>query len=129
MAKIVNSWDEWAPLKHTIVGRANGTQIPAPEPNWSYPNPRGGFPLGTWGMFPEDMTARAVEQQDNFVKILEKRGITVDRVELHPVMLSPTPVSTPDWTQLNMRGICCPRDVFIVVGNEILETAGCHRSC
>ena len=78
MAKIVNSWDEWAPLKHTIVGRANGTQIPAPEPNWSYPNPRGGFPLGTWGMFPEDMTARAVEQQDNFVKILEKRGITIE---------------------------------------------------
>ena len=128
MAKIVNSWDEWSPLKRTIVGRAKGTQVPAPEPNWSYPNPEGGYPLGTWGMFPEDMTERACAQQDNFVKILEKRGVQVDRVELHPVMLTPTPVSTPDWTQLNMRGIACPRDVFIVVGNEILESAGCHRS-
>lgn len=128
MPKIVNSWDEWAPLKRTIVGRVAGTQIPAVEPNWQYPAVKAGFPLGTWGMFPEDVVAKAAEQQENFVKILEKRGIIIDRVELHPVMLSPIPVSTPDWTQLNMRGISCPRDVFIVVGNEILETAGCHRS-
>ncbi|MBQ4132299.1 MAG: serine/threonine protein kinase [Desulfovibrionaceae bacterium] len=128
MAKIVNSWDEWSPLKRTIVGRVHGTQIPAPEPNWVYPAPKGGFPLGTWGMFPEEMVEKADAQMSNFVNILEKRGIIVDRVELHPVMLKPIAVSTPDWTQLNMRGIACPRDVFIVVGNEIIETAGCHRS-
>ena len=29
---IVNSWNEWDPLKHVIVGRADGTCIPAPEP-------------------------------------------------------------------------------------------------
>ena len=28
----VNSWNEWDPLKHVIVGRADGTCIPAPEP-------------------------------------------------------------------------------------------------
>lgn len=128
MAKIVNSWDEWAPLKRTIVGRVRGTQVPAPEPSWEYPANNGGFPLGTWGMFPEEMTARAEEQQENFVKILEKRGIVVDRVVLHDVMLKPTPISTPDWTQQNMRGISCPRDVFIVVGNEIIETPNCIRS-
>lgn len=47
-------------------------------------------------MFPEEMVLKAQEQQENFVKILEHREIVVDRVELHPVMLSPTPVSTPD---------------------------------
>ena len=26
----VNSWNEWDPLKHVIVGRADGTCIPAP---------------------------------------------------------------------------------------------------
>ena len=25
---IVNSWNEWDPLKHVIVGRADGTCIP-----------------------------------------------------------------------------------------------------
>ena len=128
MAKIVNSWDEWAPLKRTIVGRVKGTQLPAVEPNWQYPANKAGFPLGSWGMFPEDVVARAQEQQENFVKILQTRGIEIDRVELHPVMLSTIPVSTPDWTQLNMRGISCPRDMFIVMGNEIIETAGSQRS-
>ena len=47
-------------------------------------------------MFPEEMVNKAEEQQEGFVKILENRGIIVDRVELHPVMLKPTPVSTPD---------------------------------
>ena len=112
MAKIVNSWDEWAPLKRVIVGRVRGTQIPAPEPAWTYPAPKGGFPLGTWGMFPEEQTARAEEQQEAFVKILEKRGIAVDRVVLHDFMLKPTPFSTPDWTQLNARGIACPPRCF-----------------
>ena len=26
---VVNSWNEWDPLKHVIVGRADGTCIPA----------------------------------------------------------------------------------------------------
>ena len=29
---IVNSWNEWDPLKHVIVGKADGTCIPASEP-------------------------------------------------------------------------------------------------
>ena len=29
---IVNSWNEWDPLKHVIVGKADGSCIPAPEP-------------------------------------------------------------------------------------------------
>ena len=29
---IVNSWNEWDPLKHVIVGRAEGGMLQAPEP-------------------------------------------------------------------------------------------------
>ena len=29
---IVSSWNEWDPLKHVIVGKADGGCIPAPEP-------------------------------------------------------------------------------------------------
>ena len=29
---IVNSWNEWDPLKHVIIGRADGVYIPAPQP-------------------------------------------------------------------------------------------------
>ena len=48
--KIVNSWNEWDPLKHVIVGKADGTCIPAPEPAldancllYTSPSPRDGW--------------------------------------------------------------------------------------
>ena len=28
---VVNSWNEWDPLEHVIVGRASGTMVQAPE--------------------------------------------------------------------------------------------------
>ena len=46
MAKIVSSWNEWDPLKRVIVGRPEGTNIPAPEPAWWYDLPDGGVSPG-----------------------------------------------------------------------------------
>ena len=128
MTKIVNSWNEWDPLKRLIVGRPEGTQVPAPEPGWQHHYPDHGFPLGTFGKFPQEMVDAANEQMDNFVSILEKRGIIVDRVTVHPYLAETLAVSTPDWTQLNARGINNPRDVFFPMGNEIMETPGTIRS-
>ena len=57
---IVNSWNEWDPLKHVIVGRADGTMVQAPEPaierNW----PDHGFPLGTYGRGIDRSTLRVL---------------------------------------------------------------------
>ena len=53
MTKIVNCWNEWDPLKRVIVGRPEGTCIPAPNPGWWHDLPEAGFPLGTWGRFPD----------------------------------------------------------------------------
>ena len=68
MAKIVNSWNEWDPLKRVIVGRPDGSQIPAPEPAWDFDAPKGGFPLGSWGLLPQEMVEAANEQVEGFVK-------------------------------------------------------------
>jgi glycine amidinotransferase len=128
MTKIVNSWNEWDPLKRVIVGRPEGTQIPAPEPGFWLHYPSHGRPLGTYGPFPQEMVDKANEQMDNFVKIMEDRGIIVDRVTVHPDLLDVRSFGTPDWTQLNSRGINNPRDVFLPIGNEIMETPGALRS-
>ena len=128
MPKIVNSWNEWDPLKRVIVGRPEGTNIPAPEPAWWYNCPDGGYPLGAFGPFPQEMLDKANEQMDYFIKVMEKRGIIVDRVELHPGMHDRRAVSTPDWTQLNQHGVNNVRDVFLPVGNEIMEATTCRRS-
>lgn len=128
MAKIVNSRNEWDQLKRVIVGRPEGTNIPAPEPAWWYDLPEGGYPLGSFGPFPQEMVEKANEQMDNFVQVMENRGIVVDRVVLHPGMLDRRQVSTPDWTQLNQHGVNNVRDVFLCHGNEIMEATTCRRS-
>ena len=122
---VVNSWNEWDPLKHVIVGRATGTMVQAPEPNVYRDWPQDGFPAGTYGRLPKDMEDKANEQMDNFAALLEKRGIRVDRPT--PLDFSQT-VRTPDWEQESMFGCMPPRDVMLVIGNEILETTMSYRS-
>jgi glycine amidinotransferase len=128
MTKIVNAWNEWDPLKRIILGRPEGTQVAAPEPGAYSHQPEGGFPIGTYGMYPQEMVDEANEQMDHFVGVLESRGITVDRVEVHPAYRDVHGTSTPDWSLPNVRGANCPRDLFMVVGNEIMEAAGAIRS-
>ena len=47
MPKVVNCWNEWDPLKRVIVGKPEGTNVPAPEPAWWYDFPEGGYPLAS----------------------------------------------------------------------------------
>jgi glycine amidinotransferase len=127
MAKIVNAWNEWDPLKRVILGRPEGTHVAAPEPGLYSHQPEGGYPLGTYGPYPDEMVAAAQEQMDNFERILTQRGITVDRVEVHPAYLEGLGNSTPDWTMPNVRSASSPRDLFMTVGNEIIEAPGAQR--
>jgi len=122
---IVNAWNEWDPMKHVIVGRPDGTTVQAPEPAISRHWPDDGFPRGVWGPMPDEFEAIAIEQQDNLVKVLEDRGIRVDRPT--PLDFSQT-VQTPDWVQESMMGCAVPRDLLLPVGNEILEATMSFRS-
>jgi glycine amidinotransferase len=122
---IVNSWNEWDPLKHVIVGRADGTMVQAPEPACVRDWPKHGFPKGTYGLLPKEMEEKANEELDNFAKLLESRGIRVDRPT--PMDFTQT-VQTPDWVQKSMFGVMPPRDFLLTVGNEILEATMSQRS-
>ncbi len=127
MGKAVNSWNEWDSLKRVILGRPEGTNIPAPEPAWQHDLPDGGYPLGSYGPMPEESVAAANTQMDNFVAIMQERGVEVDRVEVQPFMFN-KPVATPDWTQLNCYGTNNSRDVHLVLGNYIIEATTSRRS-
>jgi glycine amidinotransferase len=121
----VNAWNEWDPLKHVIVGRADGTMVQAPEPAIFRDWPDEGFPRGTHGPLPAELAEAANKQLDNFVEVLTGRGIRVDRPE--PLDFS-QPVSTPDWEQRTMFGCMPVRDVLVTLGNQILEATMSYRS-
>ena len=70
--KIVNSWNEWDPLKHVIVGRANGTCIPAPEPALDAKVPVDSDMRGQFGPRPQDTIDKANQLLDDFSSILKK---------------------------------------------------------
>jgi glycine amidinotransferase len=121
---VVNSWNEWDPLKHVIVGRADGCCIPPSEPALDAKVPEDSDMRGQWGPRPQDTVDKANEQLDGFAKILESRGVKVDR---------PTPidfsqgVATPDWETGSQFGCMPPRDVILTVGSEMLEATMSYR--
>jgi glycine amidinotransferase len=124
----VKSWNEWDPLKHVIVGRADYTCIPWPEHGinirFSLAKKKGMTWVGNHGPRPQETVEKANEQLDNYASILEGRGVRVDR---------PTPIQwnqlmqTPDWKVNSGIGCMPPRDILLVVGNEILEAAMSYR--
>ena len=121
----VCSWNEWDPLKHVIVGRAEGTMVQAPETAVQRDWPEQGFTKGKYGLYPQEMIDKAAEQMDDFAAMLEKRGIRVDR----PTLLDfSQKVQTPDWEQDSMFGCMPPRDLLLTVGNEIIEATMSYRS-
>ena len=80
---IVNSWNEWDPLKHVIVGRADGTCIPAPEPALDAKVPEDSDMRGQFGPRTKDTVDKANQLLDDFSNLLEKRGIKlIDPLQL-----------------------------------------------
>ena len=73
--KIVNSWNEWDPLKHVIVGRADGCCIPAPEPALDAKVPEDSDMKVQHGPRTKDTVDKANQLLDDFTSLLEKRGI------------------------------------------------------
>ena len=70
---IVNSWNEWDPLKHVIVGKADGSCIPAPEPALDAKVPEDSEMKGFHGLRSKDTIDKANELLNNFASMLEKK--------------------------------------------------------
>ena len=100
----VSSWNDFDPLKHVIVGRADHTCIPPNEPATEAKVPEDSDMRGMWGPRPLETVEKANVQLDELARILEQRGIRVDR---------PTPlqwnqaVITPDFSTGTQFG-CMP---------------------
>ena len=80
---IVNSWNEWDPLKHVIVGKADGTCIPAPEPALDAKVPEDSDMRGQFGPRTKDTVDKANQLLDDFSDILRKEELKlIDQTQL-----------------------------------------------
>ena len=117
----VNSWNEWDPLKEVIVGTARGAADIGYEPALS--------PYVTFDHqaqpLPQPLIDAAERQLDHFARLLENLGIRVRRPD--PVDHS-VPFQTPDWTAAGGHASACPRDLLLVVGDEIIEAPMTQRA-
>lgn len=149
---VVNSHNEFDPLEEVIVGRVEGATIP----EW-HVSGKAVWPEKWWDMyktqsgqsFPPEMINKgrvaqpapctplfitlfllfitASHELNNFAKILEAEGVKVRRPEVTAEDFS-QPYVTPDFECTNGLYAAMPRDILIVVGNEIIEAPMAWRS-
>ena len=123
--KIVNSWDEFSPLKHIIVGRPDGSCIAPNEEAIKYRLFVGSDMIGRHGPRSADSIKDAQKQMDNFCNKLRSHGITVDRPE--PIDWN-NQIKTPFFEIRSEFGSMPSRDILLTVGKEILEAPMSCRS-
>lgn len=119
---IVNSHNEWDKLEEVIVGHVEDSIFPehhisllggTPQRMYNLMRFLGGLPRKPDRFF----LKQAREELEELVKILEAEGVKVrrpNRIKHHKR------VKTPNWKS---RGhtLACPRDCFLVIGDEIIE--------
>ena len=130
----VCSYNEWDPLEEVIVGIVDGAMVPS----WHTIHRATVLPGQEKQMeslakrtqkqplpYPEWLVQAATKCVDGFAHILESEGVIVRRPDIVDYSAS---FRTPDWEVMN--GFCSanPRDVFLVIGNEIIEAPMADRS-
>ena len=89
------------------------------EKYWPFYQKYGGRP------FPSDHLRKATMEIEEFCHILEAEGVTVRRPEIIDFSTS---YKTPDFETPSGLYAAMPRDILMVVGNEIIEAPMAWRS-
>ena len=127
MVSPVCSYNEWDPLEEIIVGRVEGARVPpftievkanTYEKYWDF------YTKNSGSSFPSKHLEIATAEIEEMCHILEQEGVTVRRPE--PLDFSQQ-YTTPDFTSTGMYA-AMPRDILIVIGNEIIEAPMAWRS-
>jgi N-dimethylarginine dimethylaminohydrolase len=119
------SCNEWDPLEEVIVGNPLQARFPTADPSTQlaeYP----GRPLEDipQGAFPQWIVEETEEDLNTFVEVLEQCGVTVKRPETWP---HGEKFSTIHWQTRGFYNYC-PRDIMLVIGDQIIETPNVIRS-
>ncbi|KAM4676378.1 glycine amidinotransferase, mitochondrial [Discoglossus pictus] len=123
----VCSYNEWDPLEEVIVGRPENAYVPpfsvevkanTYEKHWSFYQKHGGH------SFPPEHVKKAVGEIEEMCNILRLEGVTVQRPEVIDWSVK---YKTPDFESTGLYA-AMPRDILLVVGNEIIEAPMAWRA-
>ena len=124
--KVVSSYNEWDPLEEVIVGSVIGAAHMGFEPALAPFYPLDSKErLFTGEKVNENEVMEAQAQLDNLAKVLEGEGIIVRRPDVCDFC---TPIKTPSFEIGFQNSSACPRDVLLVVGDEIIEAPMAQRA-
>ena len=122
---VVWSCNEWDPLEEVVVGNPLRGRFPTADPSTrlaEYPDrPIEEIPQGP---FPQWIIDETEEDLHEFIGVLEKLGVTVKRPETWP---HESKFSTIHWESQGFYNYC-PRDVMLVIGDQVIETPNVIRS-
>jgi N-dimethylarginine dimethylaminohydrolase len=122
---VVWSCNEWDPLEEVVVGNPLRARFPTADRSTQLAE----FPTRSLneipqGPFPQRIIEETEEDLNAFVAVLEDLGITVRRPETWP---HEAKFSTVHWESEGYYNYC-PRDIILVVGDQIIETPNVIRS-
>jgi glycine amidinotransferase len=125
---VVNSHNEWDPLQEVVIGIPDGAVVPPwnamlgatmPDQHRKFFQENGGRP------FPKVVVDDARREIDGLARFLEREGVVV---RFPDVVEHARGFATPDWQSECGLYAAMPRDVLLVVGNEIIEAPMAWRS-
>jgi hypothetical protein len=119
------SCNEWDPLEEVIVGNPLRARFPTPDLSTQLAEfPDRQLSEIPRGAFPQRIIEETDEDLNEFVRILEKQGVTVKRPDTWP---HEAEFSTIHWQAQGYYNYC-PRDVMLVIGDHLIETPNVIRS-
>ena len=119
------SCNEWDPLEEVIVGNPVGARFPTPDLSSQLAEfPDRSLAEIPRGPFPQRVVEETAEDLDEFARVLRGLGVTVRRPETWPHEAT---FSTIHWESQGYYNYC-PRDVLLVIGDQIIETPNVIRS-
>ena len=122
---IVWSCNEWDPLEEVIVGNPLRARFPKADPSTQLAEFQGrSLSEIPQGPIPQQIIEETEEDLNGFVEVLEKLGVTVKRPETWP---HEAKFSTIHWESEGYYNYC-PRDILLVIGDQIIETPNVIRS-
>ncbi|MBI1760807.1 MAG: inosamine-phosphate amidinotransferase 1 [Acidobacteria bacterium] len=116
---LVNVHNEWDPLEEVIVGRAANARIARPDKGLFAVEYReyGQAENIPSGPYPQRVIEETEEDLAVLIETFQRLGVTVRRPEIRE---HAQPFSTPDWASDGQYNYC-PRDLFVAVGQTLIE--------